>query len=168
MENIILIGMPGCGKSTVGVILAKSLGYDFVDTDLLISRKADKPLQKIIDQDGIEHFSELEEYIGKTLNSYKTVVATGGSMVLCAEAMKNLKSLGTVVYLDVPIDELKRRLGNFKSRGIVMRKGETIDELLTERKAYYEKYADITVFEEPHFDMETNVEKIISAMNKKK
>lgn len=160
MSNIILIGMPGSGKSTVGVLLAKRLGYGFIDTDLLISRLADKPLQEIIDNDGPKRFSLLEAQVGENLSCDKTVVATGGSMVLCESAMKNLCALGRVVYLKVPPEELKRRLVNFKTRGIVMQKGETIEDILSQRKPYYERYADIVVDEEHRSDMATNIEKI--------
>lgn len=160
-NNIILIGMPGSGKSTVGVLLAKRLGYSFIDTDLLISRDADKPLQEIIDNEGLERFSQLETTVGETLTCNKTVVATGGSMVLCDKAMKNLKALGKVVYLQVPIKELERRLVNFKTRGIVMHKGETIKDILNQRQAYYEKYADVVISETFDSHMAENIEKIL-------
>ncbi|MGN0488663.1 MAG: shikimate kinase [Ruminococcus sp.] len=163
-NNIILIGMPGSGKSTVGVLLAKQLGYNFVDTDLLISRKGDKPLQEIIDNEGLERFSQLESTVGETLDCDKTVVATGGSMVLCDKAMENLKALGKVVYLEVPVKELERRLVNFKTRGIVMRKGETIKDILNKRQAYYEKYADIVIKESPNSHMAENIEKILEKL----
>lgn len=163
-NNIILIGMPGSGKSTVGVLLAKQLGYNFVDTDLLISRKGDKPLQEIIDNEGLERFSQLESCVGETLDCDKTVVATGGSMVLCDKAMENLKALGKVVYLEVPVKELERRLVNFKTRGIVMRKGETIKDILNKRQAYYEKYADIVIKESPNSHMAENIEKILEKL----
>lgn len=163
-NNIILIGMPGSGKSTVGVLLAKQLGYNFVDTDLLISRKGDKPLQEIIDNEGLERFSQLESTVGETLVCDKTVVATGGSMVLCDKAMENLKALGKVVYLEVPVKELERRLVNFKTRGIVMGKGETIRDILNKRQAYYEKYADIVIKESPNSHMAENIEKILEKL----
>ena len=163
-NNIILIGMPGSGKSTVGVLLAKQLGYSFVDTDLLISRKGDKPLQEIIDNEGLERFSQLESTVGETLDCDKTVVATGGSMVLCDKAMENLKALGKVVYLAVPVKELERRLVNFKTRGIVMGKGETIKDILNKRQAYYEKYADIVIKESPNSHMAENIEKILEKL----
>lgn len=163
-NNIILIGMPGSGKSTVGVLLAKQLGYNFIDTDLLISRKGDKPLQEIIDNEGLEKFSQLESTVGETLVCDKTVVATGGSMILCDKAMENLKALGKIVYLEVPVKELERRLVNFKTRGIVMGKGETIKDILNKRQAYYEKYADIVIKESPNSHMAENIEKILEKL----
>ncbi len=144
-SNIVLIGMPGSGKSTLGVLLAKSLGLHFVDTDLIISRKADATLQNILDSDGLDRFLDLEEEVGAELKCEKTVVATGGSMVLSDKAMKNLASQGRVVYINVPLDEIKSRVTNIKTRGIAFRKGETLDDVYRERKFLYEKYADITV-----------------------
>lgn len=137
--------MPGSGKSTLGVLLAKAIGYSFTDTDLIISRIAEKPLQKILDDDGLQSFLELEEQVGLELECSKTVIATGGSMVLSDEAMQNLKSQGRVVYINVPLNEIKRRVTNIKTRGIVFRKGETLDDVYRVRVPLYEKYADITV-----------------------
>lgn len=165
MKNIVLIGMPGCGKSTVGVVLAKSLGYSFIDTDLLISAKASKPLQKIIDINGLEAFLKLEEEVGATLDCYGYVVATGGSMVMSEKAMTNLKNLGTVVYIKVSLDELEKRLVNFKTRGIVRQPGQTIEDIFAERTALYEKYADITVESEHDAILEHTVHKIVEALN---
>lgn len=145
MKNIVLIGMPGSGKSTLGVLLAKSLGYSFVDTDLIISRKAEKPLQQILDCDGIDRFLELERQVGIELECDKTVVATGGSMVLSDEAMHRLKPNATVVYINVAFDEIKRRVKNIKTRGIVFRKNETLETVYQNRKPLYEKYADIEI-----------------------
>ena len=116
-NNIILIGMPGSGKSTLGVLLAKAIGYSFVDTDLIISRRAGKPLQKILDNDGLDSFLELEEAVGSELDCDRTVVATGGSMVLSEKAMEHLRSLGTVVYIDVPFEEISRRVKNIRRGG---------------------------------------------------
>lgn len=137
--------MPGCGKSTLGVLLAKALGYSFTDTDLIISRIAGKTLQKILNEDGLDCFLEFENQVGAELECSKTVIATGGSMVLSDEAMQNLKSQGRVVYIKVPLDEIKRRVTNIKTRGIVFKKGETLDDIYRVRVPLYEKYADVTV-----------------------
>lgn len=145
MENIVLIGMPGSGKSTVGVLLAKALGYSFIDVDLLISKEAGKTLQEILDQDGLDYFLHLEGKIGEQLEYEKTVIATGGSMVLSANAMENLKRNGKIVFIDVDLDEIKRRVTNIKTRGIAFGKGETLDDVYRVRFPLYQKYADITV-----------------------
>ncbi len=145
MSSIILIGMPGSGKSTLGVLLAKALGYSFIDTDLIISRKAGKPLQRILDEDGLDRFLELEQEVGSSLDCDCTVVATGGSMVLSQPAMERLKSLGRVVYLSVPLGEIKRRVTNITTRGIAFHKNETLDNVFEQRSPLYEKYADLTV-----------------------
>lgn len=145
MNNIVLIGMPGSGKSTVGVLLAKAIGYSFVDTDLIISRRAGKPLQKILDEDGLNGFLRLEEKVGAELVCDHTVIATGGSMVMSDTAMQNLKKGGKVVFIDVPLDEIKRRVTNIKTRGIAFDKGETLDDVYEKRNPLYNKYADISV-----------------------
>lgn len=163
MANVILIGMPGSGKSTLGVLLAKALGYSFVDTDLIISRMADKPLQKILNEDGLDSFLELEEKVGCELECDKTVVATGGSMVLSEKAMQNLKSDSKVVYIRVPLDEIKRRVTNITTRGIAFHKGETLDDVYRLRVPLYEKFADITVdFEDASKD--NAIENMVEAM----
>ena len=164
MDNIVLIGMPGSGKSTLGVLLAKALGYSFTDTDLIISRIAGKPLQKILDEDGLDSFLEIEEKVGAELECNSTVIATGGSMVLCEKAMKNLKSLGKVVYIKVSIEELERRLGNFSTRGIVMKKGQTIRDIYNMRKEYYEKYADVVLEEKSNSKMGDNIDELIKLL----
>lgn len=145
MDNIVLIGMPGSGKSTLGVLLAKALGYSFIDTDLIISRIAGKPLQKILDEDGLDSFLNVEEKVGMELECKKTVVATGGSMVLSKKAMDSLKKQGKVLYINVPLNEIKRRVTNIKTRGIAFKKGETLEDVYRVRVPLYEKYADITV-----------------------
>jgi len=144
-KSIILIGMPGSGKSTIGVLLAKAVCMRFLDIDLLIQRREKKPLQKIINLKGNEYFSECEEKTILSLRQRGQVIATGGSAVLHAAAMEHLKSLGTIVYLDVAFPEIKKRLWNLKTRGIVLAPGQSIEDLFLQRKPYYEKYADITI-----------------------
>lgn len=137
--------MPGSGKSTVGVLLAKALGYLFEDVDLLISRRAGKPLQRILDEDGLERFLRLEEAVGSTLQADHTVIATGGSMVLSEKAMAHLKSMGEVVFISVPFAEIERRVTNIKTRGIVFHPDETLADVYRERLPLYERYADRTL-----------------------
>lgn len=164
MSNFILIGMPGSGKSTVGVLFAKALGYYFEDTDLIISRLAKKPLQKILDEDGLERFLELEEQVGSTYQSDHTVIATGGSMVLSEQAMKHLKSMGMVVYIDVPFAEIERRVTNIRTRGIAFHKNETLGDVYRERQPLYAQYADITVKVQAGDTIEDTVDKLIEKL----
>ncbi len=145
MKNIVLIGMPGCGKSTIGVVLAKKLGYRFVDSDLLIQEKYENTLENLIEEYGDAGFVRLENDVNKSINVQKTVIATGGSAVYGAEAMEHLKQIGTVIYLEVAETELKDRLGSLKERGVVSNGKTTVEEIYEDRKALYKKYADITV-----------------------
>ncbi len=146
--NIILIGMPTSGKSTVGVVLAKILGMDFLDTDLLIQRKTAKRLNEIIDAQGTEAFLQIEESVCAALMVDNTVIATGGSVVFSRTAMEHLKENGKTVYLKISLAELKNRLQDAKARGVILRDGESIEELYTEREALYGRYADEIVSEE--------------------
>lgn len=146
--NIILIGMPTSGKSTVGVVLAKILGMDFLDTDLLIQRKTAKRLNEVIDAQGTEAFLKIEESVCAALAVDNTVIATGGSVVFSAAAMEHLKENGRTVYLKISLDELKKRLQDAKARGVILRDGESIEELYAEREALYDRYADAVVSEE--------------------
>ncbi|MCH5200940.1 MAG: shikimate kinase [Oscillospiraceae bacterium] len=163
MKNIILIGMPGCGKSTVGVILAKTLGMGFVDTDLMIQQQRQNTLQKLIDDYGLDRFREFEEQALLSVpEKSDTVIATGGSAVFCPEGMAALKENGVCLYLDLPLEELERRLTNITTRGIACRKGESLGDILAEREPLYRKYADITV-ECEGLTTEQTVEAIISS-----
>lgn len=146
MKNIVLIGMPAAGKSTIGVILAKTLGFEFIDTDLIIQKQTGRLLQDIIDKDGLDHFCICEERaVMSVKNKGNAVVATGGSAVYSRDAMKHLKKSSVIYYLSLPTEELLSRLHNIKTRGIAMRPDETVDEVFAHRKALYEEYADITV-----------------------
>lgn len=146
-NNIVLIGMPGAGKSTLGVVLAKIMNYDFVDADLVIQSQCDKTLQKIIDACGPEGFVQVENEILSDLTAEKTVIATGGSAVYSDEAMRHLSEIGTVVYLRIAYDQLVNRLGSLQERGVVMKGGigMSLSDLFDERKPLYEQYAEITV-----------------------
>lgn len=145
MKNIVLIGMPGAGKSTIGVLLAKSALMDFVDTDLLIQKKHKSSLCDIIKNKGIDEFLNIENSVISSYEFYNCVVATGGSAVYGEEAMNKLKSGAVTVYLKVNPDELEKRIRNIHTRGIAMKQGTSIGDLYSERAELYEKYADITV-----------------------
>lgn len=143
MENVILIGMPGAGKSTVGVVLAKKLGYRFVDSDLVIQEKTGKLLHEIISEQGQQGFLEVENRMNAQLQAERTVIATGGSAVYGREAMEHFKKIGKIVYLQLSYDTIKKRLGDLHERGVALREGQTLRELYEERIPYYEKYADV-------------------------
>ena len=146
MDNLILIGMPSAGKSTAGVLLAKRIGFGFVDCDLMIQGEEKHLLSDLIDAKGSEGYLEIENRVCSGLFVSRCVVATGGSVCYCEEAMEHLRSLGTIIYLEISAEEAERRLTNLKRRGVVMRSGiKTIKELHRERVPLYEKYADIVV-----------------------
>lgn len=166
-DNIILIGMPGAGKSTVGVVLAKALGYNFIDSDLVIQSETGKRLFEIIDEVGIDGFLEVENRINAKLQTRHAVIATGGSVVYGAEAMEHLKTMGKVIYLKVPYESLERRLGNLVKRGVAIRSGSTLLDLYNERVPLYEKYADITIDETGH-DIRQVVETIEAVLKEHK
>jgi shikimate kinase len=137
--------MPGSGKSVIGVLLAKCLGLRFVDTDLLIQEAEGRLLQDILETDGVEAFLRIEERVLRGLRSSSSVISTGGSAVYSESAMTHLRSLGKTVYLELPCDELENRVKNITTRGIVMRKKQTLGELCLEREPLYARYADVTV-----------------------
>lgn len=163
-ENVILIGMPGAGKSTVGVVLAKALGYDFIDSDLVIQSETGKRLFEIIEEKGIDGFLEVENQVNAGIQTNHSVIATGGSAVYGEDAMAHLKSIGTVVYIQVDYKSLEKRLGNLLKRGVAIRKGDTLLDLYNERVPLYEKFADITVDEQDKSIREV-VEEIESMLN---
>ena len=145
MNNIILIGMPGCGKSTIGVVLAKNLGFRFIDSDLLIQEQEHRLLHEIIEQDGLDGFNRIENQVNASIDTDSSVIATGGSAVYGKEAMQHLHEIGEVFYLKLSYEELKSRLGDLSERGVSIREGQTLLDLYEERKPLYEKYADYVV-----------------------
>ncbi len=144
-SNIILIGMPGSGKSTIGVLLAKIIGYNFIDSDLLIQAREGKKLYQIINEKGLDAFNQIENEVNASIEAKNTVIATGGSVVYGKEAMEHLKKIGTVVFLDVSLEELHKRIRNMATRGISMREGQTFEDLFNERNALYNQYCDIKI-----------------------
>lgn len=166
-NNIILIGMPGVGKSTVGVILAKVLGYQFVDSDLVIQQKEGRLLKEIIAEVGPEGFIEVENRINASLEAENSIIATGGSVVYGQEAMEHLKEIGTVVYLALPYEEIEKRLSDIRGRGVVLRDGQTLKDLYEERTVLYEKYADIRI-DESGLDIEETIDAILESKDANK
>jgi len=161
-NNIVLIGMPGVGKSTVGVILAKVLGYQFVDSDLVIQKEEGKLLKDIIAEVGTEGFIEVENRINASLQVENSIIATGGSVVYGEDAMEHLKEIGTVVYLSLSYEEINRRLSDIKGRGVVLKDGQTLKDLYEERTILYEKYADVRV-DETGLNVEATINAILDS-----
>lgn len=147
-NNVTLIGMPSAGKSTIGVLLAKRLGYSFVDADLLIQDREKMRLCDIIEKKGLQGFLDIENAVNAGIDAEKSVIAPGGSVIYGREAMEHLKSLGVVVYLRISYEELEKRVGDVKDRGVALKDGMTLRDLYNERIAYFERYADITIDEE--------------------
>lgn len=164
-QNIILIGMPGSGKSTCGVLTAKVMLKNFFDTDLLLQGMQEKKLQDIIDENGIDYFLSAEEKAVLSLNINATVIATGGSVVYSDKAMKHLKKNGCVVYLHLSYETMCKRINNITTRGVVLKNGSSLKDMYDERLPLYEKYADITVDCDKNTVDET-VSAIVNAVNK--
>lgn len=162
--NIVLIGMPGVGKSTVGVILAKILGYHFIDSDLLIQGEEHRLLHEIIEQDGVDGFIKIENRVNASIRATRSIIATGGSVVYGKEAMEHLKSIGKIVYLKLPYENIAKRLSDIKGRGVVLKDGQTLLDIYNERTSLYEAYADITV-DEIGLSIEDTVDKIIKKLS---
>lgn len=162
-DNIVLIGMPGVGKSTIGVILAKILGYKFIDTDIVIQQEEQRLLREIIANEGVEGFIQIENRVNSGILCERAVIATGGSVVYGREAMEHLKNIGRVVYLRVDYDTINHRLGNLKGRGVVLKHGQDLRTLYDERIPLYEKYADLIV-DETNCNIEETVEKLVNLL----
>ena len=156
MRNIVLIGMPGCGKSTVGVVLAKSLGMDFVDSDLVIQSTMGATLAQLIEQHGDDGFRDIENRVNASIDVQNSIIATGGSVVYGKEAMRRLHENGLVVYIRLPYEEIERRLSNLATRGVTLKKGQTLRNLYDERIPLYEAEADYT-FEPEEGDVQETV-----------
>ena len=165
MNNVVLIGMPGVGKSTAGVILAKVLGYRFIDADLLIQEAENRLLHEIIRQEVTEGFLAIENRVNAGIEAQKSVIATGGSVVYGQEAMAHLKSIGTVVYLKLSFEILQKRLHNIRGRGVVLKEGQTLRDLYEERVPLYERYADV-VIEEKNRDVEETIALIVRSLER--
>lgn len=166
-RNLVFIGMPGVGKSTIGVVLAKVLGYNFIDADLVIQEKEGRLLHEIISAEGTEGFLEIECRINSEIEAEQSIIATGGSVVYKEKAMRHLKEIGTVIYLKVSYQALEKRLSDIKGRGVVLKDGQTLQMLYDERTPLYEKYADIVVDEE-HMGIEETAEQIIRQLEQYK
>ena len=162
--NLTLIGMPAAGKSTIGVILAKTLGMHFVDTDILIQEKEGELLQNIIDKKGNDYFKQVEEKVLCGMDVRDTVISTGGSAIYYPSAMEYLKKDGLIIYIDVEFEEIERRLDNISTRGITLAKGETLKDVYNKRVPLYEKYADLTLKSEAGMTVEECIDAIVKAL----
>ncbi|MEE1086448.1 MAG: shikimate kinase [Schaedlerella sp.] len=163
--NLIFIGMPAVGKSTVGVVVAKQLGKQFLDTDLLIQEQEGKLLREIIAEVGEEEFLKIESRVNASIDVQNSVISPGGSVIYCEEAMEHLKKIGTIVYLKASFQTIKERIKDPKKRGVVLREGQSLRQLYEERVCLYEKYADITVCEDGYMIDET-ITNVLDAVKK--
>lgn len=163
-SNIVLIGMPGAGKSTIGVVLAKIIGYHFLDSDLVIQERENRLLHEIISQEGTEGFLKIENDVNASLVAERSIIATGGSVVYGKEAMEHLKEIGEIVYLKTDYPTIKNRLGNLEKRGVALKPGQTLKDLYDERTKLYEAYADITV-DEKGLGTEETIGEVLRGLN---
>ena len=165
MKNIIFIGMPASGKSTVGVVVAKRLGYDFIDTDLLIQKQENRLLKEIFADVGNEGFLAIENQVNREVEAEHAVISPGGSVIYCKEAMEHFKEIGTVVYLQVSFETIDARISCAKNRGVVLKEGQTLHDLYEERTKLFEKYADYVVSEEG-LSLEDTIDKVLELFEK--
>ena len=165
-DNIVLIGMPASGKSTVGVILAKLLGYDFIDADLLIQRREGRLLSEIIRDEGLDGFLAIENDVCRCINASHAVIATGGSAVYGEEAMRHLGEIGWIVWLNADFETIRGRLSDIRGRGVVLRDGQTLEALYEERAVLYRRWANLTVNEDSQ-GLEATVEAVRRALEGK-
>lgn len=159
-KNLIFIGMPAVGKSTVGIVVAKRLGMNFIDTDLLIQEQEHKLLREIIAEVGEDGFLKIENQVNSEVNAENAVISPGGSVVYCEEAMEHFKKIGMIVYLKASYQTIKKRIRNPKKRGVVLREGQTFKDLYEERAVLFEKYADITI-DEDGCEIEDTIENVL-------
>ena len=162
-NNIVLIVMPGVGKSTLGVILAKIIGYRFLDADLVIQEREGMLLKEIIAKKGVEGFMAIENEVNASLKCEKTIIATGGSVIYGREAMEHLKKIGKVIYLKAEYETLNKRLSNLQGRGVVLKHGQNLQQLYDERTPLYEEYADY-IIDETGCDIEETIKKILQKL----
>lgn len=167
MENITLIGMPGCGKSTIGVILAKVLGYQFVDSDLLIQSREGRLLHEIISKEGFQRFAQIEEEVNESITGKKQIIATGGSVIYGKKAMEHLRKISTIIYIKLPFSEIESRVGNIRKRGVLLKDNQDLKGLYDERCPLYEAYADITV-DALNLSVEELMETIVNQLTEQK
>ena len=163
MKNIVFIGMPASGKSTVGVVVAKRLGYNFVDTDLVIQEVEKRLLKEIIAEEGNEGFLRIEDRVNAEIQEERAVISPGGSVVYCENAMRHYKETGMIVYLHTSYETINNRLHNAKNRGVVLKDGQTLKDLYEERSALFERYADLTISEEGR-DLEETIEEVLRVL----
>lgn len=163
MKNIIFIGMPASGKSTIGVVVAKHLGYDFIDSDLLIQKQEKRLLKDIIADVGNEGFLAIENQVNCDIKAERAVISPGGSIVYCQEAMEHFKEIGTIIYLKVSFETVNERISNAKNRGVVLKEGQTLKDLYDERTCLFEKYADCIISEDG-LSLEETIDKVLESL----